>query len=650
MCLAADDIRSYYGEAGLTITSKDAAYVEHNTGGWIAAVYLHLCALRERGAFLDTRGILTLMEHLVWDGLSETQQAFLLLLSPFEMVTMQQASALCGCEMLSDDAQEALQSPFIRFDPVERRYELHGILSALLRLKRRERGAAFDRECLLRAGDLCREEGAAVRAMDLYAQAGDYGRMLSLDLSAFYFETIGGAAFYELALRLAQSCPPQLMREHPLSMLHAAYTLLTAGMAAEFAALLDRLFPMLGGEGGAEGAYLLADWTLLSSYRHFPDVAKMTAVLRRAAALFEGRHSRVITPDAPWCYGIYSPLSVFHGAPGEAEREAKALAEYFALYAGLTNGHGSGADVLFRAELKHYQCELEEAEILAYKAIFMAQSRKQHLIQFAATFHLAEIALKKGDFAGWRNTSDFLTQSAPGALRNNFVLPSTWDIVRGMLLTDLGMDDEEFTADWLKEGDFSGRHLADLESHRMMMHLGLLQSRKKFARLAGAVEAAYPDGIRVKRFGDVHLALIAATGYLGLGNRAMAAELVRRAAAMTLPDGLLLQLIYYSQLLGGLVQECLAKEYPTLCRRFGEATKRYHASLASVYPDFSPDELPPGLTEREREVALLAIKGLRNSEIAARLVVTESTVRAHLRAVFKKLAIDRRAKLAEKLR
>ncbi len=61
-------------------------------------------------------------------------------------------------------------------------------------------------------------------------------------------------------------------------------------------------------------------------------------------------------------------------------------------------------------------------------------------------------------------------------------------------------------------------------------------------------------------------------------------------------------------------------------------------------------ELPPDLTEREYEVAKLAAAGLRNSEIAEKLVITESTVRAHLRAIFQKLQIDRRARLAEKLK
>jgi len=54
-----------------------------------------------------------------------------------------------------------------------------------------------------------------------------------------------------------------------------------------------------------------------------------------------------------------------------------------------------------------------------------------------------------------------------------------------------------------------------------------------------------------------------------------------------------------------------------------------------------------GLTEREREIAQLAADGLRNHEIAETLFVSENTVRAHLRAIFQKLDIDRRAKLTK---
>ena len=51
------------------------------------------------------------------------------------------------------------------------------------------------------------------------------------------------------------------------------------------------------------------------------------------------------------------------------------------------------------------------------------------------------------------------------------------------------------------------------------------------------------------------------------------------------------------------------------------------------------------LTSREVEVVRNVARGLRNKEIADLLSITEGTVKAHLRTIFEKLAIDSRTKL-----
>ena len=52
-----------------------------------------------------------------------------------------------------------------------------------------------------------------------------------------------------------------------------------------------------------------------------------------------------------------------------------------------------------------------------------------------------------------------------------------------------------------------------------------------------------------------------------------------------------------------------------------------------------------GLTLRQQEIALLAIRGLSNREIAERLFITEQTVKDHLHDVFDRLTIKRRSEL-----
>jgi DNA-binding NarL/FixJ family response regulator len=75
------------------------------------------------------------------------------------------------------------------------------------------------------------------------------------------------------------------------------------------------------------------------------------------------------------------------------------------------------------------------------------------------------------------------------------------------------------------------------------------------------------------------------------------------------------------------------------------------AMASRMLADMGRGEAPPEdplarLSDREREVLALLAEGLRNREIAERLVISEPTVKTHVRHVLEKLRIRNRAEPA----
>jgi DNA-binding NarL/FixJ family response regulator len=58
---------------------------------------------------------------------------------------------------------------------------------------------------------------------------------------------------------------------------------------------------------------------------------------------------------------------------------------------------------------------------------------------------------------------------------------------------------------------------------------------------------------------------------------------------------------------------------------------------------------PALLTRREREIAGLVNKGLKNKEVGQRLFISETTVRHHLTTIFNKLEVRSRFELIDHL-
>ena len=75
------------------------------------------------------------------------------------------------------------------------------------------------------------------------------------------------------------------------------------------------------------------------------------------------------------------------------------------------------------------------------------------------------------------------------------------------------------------------------------------------------------------------------------------------------------------------------------------APRRLLSEMLSIPAGHSGND-HPSLTRRETELMRLVGKGLRNSTIAARLKISEKTVKGHLTSIYRKLGVENRTQAA----
>lgn len=77
---------------------------------------------------------------------------------------------------------------------------------------------------------------------------------------------------------------------------------------------------------------------------------------------------------------------------------------------------------------------------------------------------------------------------------------------------------------------------------------------------------------------------------------------------------------------------------------------RYGAEIAMSKKAFSALSTAASISEREQEVLRFVAAGLSNKEIATKLVVADSTVKTHLKNIYRKLEVNSRVQAVMRAR
>jgi NarL family two-component system response regulator LiaR len=123
---------------------------------------------------------------------------------------------------------------------------------------------------------------------------------------------------------------------------------------------------------------------------------------------------------------------------------------------------------------------------------------------------------------------------------------------------------------------------------------------------------------------------------------------VQVIALTSFKEGTLIKQALEAGAIGYLLKDVSADDLAQAIRAasMGKATLSPEAAQVMVLTANQPQ--PPGfdLTEREREVLALMIEGLNNTQIAAKLSISPSTIKSHVSNILSKLGVSSRTEAA----
>jgi len=639
--------------SGANVSENDLDYIQSVSEGWVSAILLQASNYRETGSFARVADMEGLLETAVWNRMSGESRTFLMGASLLEAFTPRQGAIVGGWPALPGDVTRMLRSSFfISYIADKGAYSIHSILREYLRKQFENQSPPLADVLIRRAGDACRDASDYFEAAKFYMKLRDCDAILSLPFTGKYLNEQKEKEIIGFLERLVSDCTEETLRKYPFTLLLFAFHFLKSGMRDRFSRMVNLLRSIIADPGNMADedlSRLKGETALLLSFTEFNDIAKMSVYHREAFAHLssaEGGASprTVIFGLTPWTFGIPSVLSLYWNRTGGLDEALALMDECMPWYVKLTGGHGTGAEVMMRAEAHLYRGEEAEAETLSHKALYLARGAGQISLCLCAELVLARLAILRGDGA------------ALGAVRENIARCGNESPERGiarmaelcLAVLDLSLGRTEEIPDWLRQAE-SIRKVLYVQGHPygLMLFARLLFLEKRYPELYGMAEPVMESAAGMKyELSRLWMLLHLAAAKKDEGQDAPALEYLGQALRAALPDRMFLPFAGFGTSLVPLLQAAkndfagdAIEKVIALCRRGG-------AGISSVRTRFDP-ELSL-LTPREREIALLARDRLTAAEIGSRFFISENTVKSALKLIYSKLDVHSRSELAKK--
>lgn len=388
----------------------------------------------------------------------------------------------------------------------------------------------------------------------------------------------------------------------------------------------------------------ISELEYIKAFECFNDFDKMNKHFNRISAITKSPVS-IIAGKYPFNFECPSIMSLYHRTSGSLEHEMCLLNDCAPDYYRITNGHGKGFEALMKAEVLYNRGEIESAEILCHKAVYMADSRNQYSIYIAANYLLALIAIHYGSNDEFKEYMSNISPSSCKSEQKDFMLVRMADICIAGIYCNI--EDKDKIPEWLKDEkniednvDFFSLSFINTIAAKYMI---INKDYHEFLGISGQLLGLSKmfSYIIPRIYTYIYLAI--ANNELGDSDKAR--KFLHEAINLAIKDDIYMPFVHnYSYISDLLIEAGVNKNISLFVKAINKLAKT-HEKGVKVIKKAGHMLANYGLTVREADVAKLAAQRLSNKEIAEQLFIAESTVKSNMKVIFNKLQINSRSEL-----
>ena len=476
-------------------------------------------------------------------------------------------------------------------------------------------------------------QGAMLVMDDLNRACGDYDALLRV------VEKDTGIRLAitrpKIALADLDACPKSTLKEHPIALLVLMRCMFNWHQIPKMLELKNLLLETVEEHPAwpeEERNNLLGECDLITSFLFYNDIAAMS-VLHRSASEKMTRPAISIQKANGWTFNSPSVLMMYHSKPGALDAELAELDRCMPHYCKITDDHGIGADRLMQAEAAFTRGQLDDAMIALERTYAQTDGSGQENIALCGDF----LSLRLSLFGQGAPRYTPLRRYELLQQQHNAPWVRFWDACCAYYYALLGQEEaipEPFRLHRLEGINFlaPGRPMILLIENQVYL------TQKAWPKVIGRSEKLLERAAAFRySLVALYLRIQTAAAYAMMAKQTEAAALLQETLQEAKMDGLVLPFAENYRYLKPLLQDMPQDAFTSRIQTLGEALETHCAELlhARTYPaGFDV------LTEREREICALIAARLSNREIAARLFLSEGSVKQYCNRIYSKLNIE----------